>query len=477
MTDSAELRVGGLYIRVSTHDQDELSPDAQIRLGLEFAKSNNIVIPKEFIFVESVSGRNASKRKEFQRMISIAKSTEHPIDVIVVWKFSRFARNQEESIVYKSMLKKDGIDVLSVSEPLVEGPFGSLIERIIEWMDEYYSIRLSDEVLRGMKEKALRNGYQLQPCLGYQAVGNGQPFVINEEEYKIVEYIFDQYDNHNRDYAYIARALNNKGYLTRRGNKFEARSIMRILKNPFYYGLVIWTDYAFLGSHEVRLTKDQFDARMAKIQSKYKPIRRREVSVCKHWLSGLVKCGVCGSSLVFNGSNRRSPGFQCYKYSKGLHEQSMSISENKLTQAVYDFFEHVLSGADFEYTYRAPTETLEEDPTAAILEELKKLDTREARIKLAYENEIDTLEEYKDNKARIQRMRQSLYDQLETLDKPKEEPAPSKEQVLEKIRTVYDVIKDPDVDYETKGNFMRSVVEEIIFDKNICELQFKIYTS
>ena len=91
------MKTGALYIRVSTHDQDELSPDAQIRLGLDFAKSNKLIIPKEFIFVESVSGRKVSKRHEFQRMISIAKSPEHPIDAIVVWKFSRFARNQEES--------------------------------------------------------------------------------------------------------------------------------------------------------------------------------------------------------------------------------------------------------------------------------------------------------------------------------------------------------------------------------------------
>ena len=49
--------------------------------------------------------------------------------------------------------KKNNIDVISISEPLIDGPFGTLIERIIEWMDEYYSIRLSGEVMRGMKEK------------------------------------------------------------------------------------------------------------------------------------------------------------------------------------------------------------------------------------------------------------------------------------------------------------------------------------
>ena len=186
-------RVGALYIRVSTNDQTELSPDAQKRILLDYAKKNDIVISKEYIFSESVSGRHVQKRPEFQRMIAIAKQPSHPIDVILVWKYSRFARNQEESIVYKSMLKKDNVDVISVSEPTIDGPFGTLIERIIEWMDEYYSIRLSGEVLRGMKEKALQHGYQTSPCLGYDAVGHGKPYVINEGEYAIVSYIMDLY--------------------------------------------------------------------------------------------------------------------------------------------------------------------------------------------------------------------------------------------------------------------------------------------
>lgn len=477
MDDNRIIRVGALYIRVSTHDQDELSPDAQIRLCQEYAKKNDIVIPKEFIFVESVSGRSAGNRKQFQRMISIAKSNEHPIDVIVVWKFSRFARNQEESIVYKSMLKKDNIDVLSVSEPTIDGPFGTLIERIIEWMDEYYSIRLSDEVLRGMKEKALRGGYQLSPPLGYQAVGSGKPFIINEDEFKLVDYMSDQYDNHNADFARIARNLNDMGYLTRRGNKFEARTIRRILTNPFYYGLVIWQEYAFMGTHEVRYTKEQFEKRMAKINSQYKPLKRRSVSVCKHWLSGLLKCGVCGATMTFNGSNRKSPGFQCYRYAKGLHDQSMSISESKIIPAVYEYFENILSGMDFSFKYRAPQNTESSDQSTAILEELQKLDNREKRIKLAYENEVDTLEEYKENKKRLQQMRQTLYDQLESLNKQEEHTGPSKEEFLQKVQTVYDVIKDPNIDNDTKGTFMRSIVEDIVFDKQKRELIFTFYTS
>lgn len=55
-----------------------------------------------------------------------------------------------------------------MSEPVDDGPFGKLIERIIEWSDEYYSIRLSGEVRRGMTEKAERGGIVSIAPFGYK---------------------------------------------------------------------------------------------------------------------------------------------------------------------------------------------------------------------------------------------------------------------------------------------------------------------
>ena len=191
------LQIGAAYIRVSTDDQTELSPDAQLRVILEEAKKDGFIIPPEYIFIEhkGISGRKASNRPEFQRMVSIAKSQQPaPFKRLYLWKFSRFARNQEESTFYKGILrKKCGVEIKSVSEPIMEGMFGRLIETIIEWFDEYYSYNLSGEVIRGMTEKALRQGYQMTPPLGYKAVGEGKPFVINEDAYKIVEFIFKSY--------------------------------------------------------------------------------------------------------------------------------------------------------------------------------------------------------------------------------------------------------------------------------------------
>ncbi len=75
MQSNSNLEIAGAYIRVSTDDQTELSPDAQLRVILEAAKADGILIPPDFIFMEKkgISGRKADNRPEFQRMIAIAK--------------------------------------------------------------------------------------------------------------------------------------------------------------------------------------------------------------------------------------------------------------------------------------------------------------------------------------------------------------------------------------------------------------------
>ena len=151
------MKIAAAYLRVSTEEQDEYSLDSQLKMIREYANKNDYIVPDEYVFVDDgISGRTAKKRNAFQSMIAQAKEKDRQFEAILLWKFSRFARNQEESIVYKAMLRKLGVSVISISEPLPDGPFASLIERIIEWMDEFYSIRLAGEVKRGMQEKASR---------------------------------------------------------------------------------------------------------------------------------------------------------------------------------------------------------------------------------------------------------------------------------------------------------------------------------
>jgi DNA invertase Pin-like site-specific DNA recombinase len=94
---------------------------------------------------------------------------------VLVWKFSRFTRNMEEGLVYRALLRKRGIDILSYKEPVPEGPLGSLITHILMAVDEFYAAATAADVLRSQKELA-RQGFSAggRPPVGYRR----EPVVI-----------------------------------------------------------------------------------------------------------------------------------------------------------------------------------------------------------------------------------------------------------------------------------------------------------
>ena len=232
-------KIAAAYIRVSDERQDEYSPDSQLKKTREYAAKEGYIIPDEYVFYDDgISGRSARKRNDFNRMIAHAKEKDHPFDKIYVWKFSRFARNQEESIVYKNLLGKKGVSVVSVSEPIPDGHFGTLIERIIEWMDEYYSINLGVEVTRGMTERVSRGEPVCPPAFGYNI--KDKNYYPNEETAPIVVEIFTRYAD-GEGMREIAANLGNRGVRTTRGNMPENRWIEFILHNPVYIGKLRWS--------------------------------------------------------------------------------------------------------------------------------------------------------------------------------------------------------------------------------------------
>lgn len=480
------MKTGALYIRVSTHMQDELSPDAQKRLLLEYAKANDILVSNDNIFIETgISGRKVDKRPEFQKMISLAKTKPAPFDSILVWKFSRFARNQEESIVYKSLLRKQcNIDVISVSEPLIDGPFGSLIERIIEWMDEYYSIRLSGEVTRGMTEKALRGGYQARPPLGYKIAVKGEPPVIVPAEAKIVRIIFEKYVHEKQGYFDIARYLNSLGYKTSHGKSFEARSIDYIIQNPTYCGMIRWNrtenetnrikdkDEWIIteGHHEPIISKELFDAAQERYKSTYRPRGARPSSTYRHWLSGLLKCPHCGRTMIAKRVVKKSNGanyayFTCYGYSKGKCLIPSNVSSLKLEPAVLSSLKEILDTKTLSFEYKVIEQTEQVDEKALLEEQLQQIALKEQRIKTAYREGIDTIEEYKHNREIIERERDEIQQKICELESVDIDTSDDKAIMLKKIQNVYEVVSSSDYTDQQKNEMLKTIVDKYVYDK------------
>lgn len=489
--DNKTLHTGAAYIRVSTDKQEELSPDAQKRLILDYARKNNIIMSSPDIYMENgISGRTASKRPAFQEMIARAKSKEHPFDVILVWKYSRFARNQEESIVYKSMLKRDNVEVISISEPMIDGPFGSLIERIIEWMDEYYSIRLSGEVMRGMTENALRGGYQSIAPFGYTTIGNGNPPEVNEEQAKIVRHVFSSFLN-GKTYNSIARNLNEMGILTINGNPFEARTVKYMLENPFYYGKLRWnytrrgrelkdpSEWIIAdGRHQAIVPEPDWQAAQERIKILSVPFKRRDVTTCKHWLSGILKCSSCGATLGYN-SNSRSPFFQCWKYAKGVCQESHSIVVKKAEPNVITGLQNSILTGNLQYKIVKAVPKDDFNELESLKEQLNRIGMKEKRIRDAYENGIDALDEYRQNKSRIQREKSAVMDKISALSSSpdSDENFHPEEQIIHNVQSAISVLLNPNADNEEKGNAIRSVVDKIVYDKKTEHLDFFFYLA
>lgn len=490
------MKTGALYIRVSTHMQDELSPDAQKRLLLDYAKSNDILIVNEHIFVENgISGRKADKRPKFQQMIALAKQKPAPFDVILVWKFSRFARNQEESIVYKSLLRKQcGIDVVSISEPVVEGPFGSLIERIIEWMDEYYSTRLSGEVTRGMTEKALRGGYQSRPPLGYRIAVKGEPPVIVPEEAKTVRIIFDKYVHEKMGMFDIARYLNTLGLKTSHNKPFERRSIEYILLNPTYCGMVRWNRTSnetkevkdkeewiiAEGQHEPIISKELFDQAQERFNTSYKPKGARPSSTYRHWLSGLLKCPNCGRTMIAQTMHKKSDGstysyFVCYGYSKGKCLKSNSISSLKLEPVVLAALKDVLDTEELTFSYRTAAPAEEINEKKLLEDQLSGIALKMNRIKQAYRDGIDTIEEYKENKLILEKEKDVLIEQIKNCSIKKSDPEKDKKLMLQKVKNVYQIVSSDQYSDQKKNDVLRTIVDKLVYNRENDTLDIYYY--
>lgn len=481
-----DKKIAAVYIRVSTHMQDELSPDAQKRLLFDYARQNNIVIPEEFVFMEKgISGKKADKRPEFMRMISIAKQNPSPFDIILVWKYSRFARNQEESIVYKSLLRKQcKVEVCSVSEPVVDGPFGSLIERIIEWMDEYYSIRLSGEVTRGMSEKAMRGGYLARPPLGYRIDRKGEPPVIVPEEAELIRLIFEKYVNESYSIFSLAKYLNSHGFKTSHGKEFERRGLEYILQNPVYCGMTRWyrtcnetkeirdkEDWIIAqGHHEPIISKELFEASQKRFESDYTPRGKRPTATYKHWLSGLVKCPHCGRTMIAKGLVDKRYGrkycyFTCYGYTKGKCLQSASVSSKILEPEVLAAVEDAMSDSNLSFEIKRRVVESHSDELLLLSKQLDRVAMKESRIKEAYRNGIDTLEEYKENKELLFREKDDILKKIEKISDQSVDEATAARQMKERIQSVYDILISDEFSDQDKSEALRSIVDKIIWHK------------
>ena len=195
-----------VYARYSCDRQREESIEGQLRECKAYAEKNNIMIIGSYI--DRAMSAKSDNRPQFQQMIK--DSGKGLFEAIIVWKLDRFARNRYDSAHYKALLRKNGVKVVSATEVISEGAEGIILESVLEGFAEYYSAELSEKVIRGLTENALKCQWNGSPVpVGY-TIDENKKYQINPLTSPFVKDAFEMYAG-GKMIKDIVEYLNSKG--------------------------------------------------------------------------------------------------------------------------------------------------------------------------------------------------------------------------------------------------------------------------
>ena len=406
---NSEQKRAAIYARVSSEKQDtDLSISAQLKAIREYAARNNYHVVREFVD-EAESGKTAA-RPAFREMVSMARRPQKPFDLILVWKYSRFARSREDSIVYKTMLRKNSVQVISITEPFEDTPTGRLLEAMIESLDEFYSANLGEEVTRGMRESASRGFYlSSSPPYGYRKVkvkdGDKErpKLEIDTHRAATVASIFKGVIQ-GKGLKEIVKELNSSGIAAPKGKSWGKTSIHMILTNETYTGTLIWGRNSKRNLSPIRVenawpaivNRETFDKVQAQLKDRAPAQLNPRRAASPYLLSGIARCGHCGKALI--GQEAKGGQFSYYVCGTLLKKGAGSCQAHYLNSRKFEGLvvgkikEHILTEENLKELVRLVNEEMDSASSE-------------------YQDELDTISgEVVDINHRLER----LYDALET---------------------------------------------------------------
>ena len=292
-------------------------------------------------------------RPQFKHMIAVARLPSKPFDTILVYKYSRFSRNQWDSMLYKALLAKVSVKLISITELVEDSATGRLMESLIECFNEFYSANLSEEVTRGMRESASRGFYvKSYAPYGYQKVkvsdgGKERPTLVPDpHKAPVVVRMFNEAPE-GKGLKEIVKGLNDEGIASHKGKGWIKTTVHKILTNEAYTGTLVWAKKNKQGQPPIivqnawpAIIESALFDRVQVLLKERAPAYLHPKRTTSHFLlSGIAKCGHCGKALV--GHDAKGGKFSYYVCGSLLKKGSGScparyINGKKLEAAVID---------------------------------------------------------------------------------------------------------------------------------------------
>lgn len=222
-------------------------------------------------------------------------------------------RNRYDFAIYRSKLRKAGVELVSATQAIPDGPEGIILESMLEGIAEYYSADLSRKVIDNMTERAEDCQHLGVEVFGYGLGPDGR-YVIDESQAPAVRDAFARIAA-GEGRASVADALNAAGYRTIRGKPWRTDAVTRMIRNQKYTGVYIWGDVRVEGGMPAIIDSATF--RAANDRLKRTPRRRRD-TCAQYLLSGLI-FDLEGNRLVPDCGRSRTGDYHYYYRSRVSH--------------------------------------------------------------------------------------------------------------------------------------------------------------
>jgi Site-specific recombinases, DNA invertase Pin homologs len=495
------------YARVSSKEQaeKELSIPAQLEAIRNHCKQKGWKLVHEYI--DAGKSAKTDERPEFQRMIAMAKRPNRGFDAIIVHKFDRFSRNRDDHVIYKSLLKKIGVTVYSVTEQAdPETPHGFLLEGIMEVMSEFYNMNLKNEAMKGMRENAKQGfhnggaapyGYRTSKAKNSNGRGKSVWILGPDDEVNTIRLIYDLYIHHNKGFKAIVNELNNRKIPSPHGKLWSWTTVWHILHNEAYIGQKIWNKHDYstgkkkkakeewiinASSHPAIIDRDTFNLVIKKSAERNPSgAAYKSTGPSLYILRGILKCPMCSANMITGSNSKYSRGktryYFCGTYNRkgaGTCKRNQVFKEdieNAVINALVREFSILSYPGSLEEEIRKYVESVNRETTfniSRIDDEIKHINKRIQLMKSEMENYKNKqyLDDYiMELESDIERLQNEKEGTTRQIQKPIQDGEMLK-LVRESLRNFVIEIKTqrPEIQHELLKKYLNSVTKELSSD-------------
>lgn len=293
------------YLRDSGGDTQDLSIPQQENEIRTWCKTNQLILTKLYID-EALPGSSVVGRQAFLAMID--HFTNNAVESgVVVWKFSRFAREIDDAQFYKADLRRRGYIVHSINENIPAGLDGKLFEAAIDWMNARFLKDLSEDVKRGLQHNITQHkaiggtppkGFKRSAPIQLGLRRNGMPHIVHKwiPDPELVPLVRK---------AFVMRASGSSfAEISAETGLYKAKnSFTYFFSNPIYIGTMIYGGTRIENYCEPIIDRKTWEAvqmisENALTTKNYNAANHPRAKSSDYILTGLVRCAACGSPMT-----------------------------------------------------------------------------------------------------------------------------------------------------------------------------------